>query len=251
MLNIIPLAALNDNYIWLIENGQQAVCIDPGDAVPVIDYLCAHNLTLVQIWITHAHADHTAGVLQLKQAFPRCRVFGNSDIAQVDEIVGEGATIKFSDGLAEVWAIPGHTATHLGYLWRPNDGSLHVFCGDTLFSAGCGRVFTGTMTQLFTSLQRFNQLPNNTFFYPAHEYTATNLNFAAHIEPENKDVEAAAANAFNTPTLPVTLAHERRINPFLRTSYMLVINRTEELCGKQLKSEEAVFTTLRELKNQF
>lgn len=249
-LEIIAVPAFNDNYIWLAVHQNRAACIDPGDAAPVLDYLQKRGLTLAQIWITHAHHDHTGGVAALKKVFPACTVYGNRDVTGADKTIGEGGKLEFGGYAIEVWATPGHTDTHLGYLLNLSDG-LHVFCGDTLFSGGCGRVFTGTAAQLFASLQRYNGLPEHTLFYPAHEYTAANLRFAAHIEPDNPDIQTALAQANRTPTLPVTLAHERKINPFLRTAKSEVVARTAELSGVGLNGEAAVFAALRELKNSF
>lgn len=250
MPKITPIAAFNDNYIWLLEAHGQAVCIDPGDAAPVLAYLHAHNLALSQIWITHHHADHTGGVAALKAAYPDCTVYGNRDIAEADAAAAEGTRIRFGDLQAEVWATPGHTDSHLSYLLTLSDG-LHVFCGDTLFSAGCGRVFTGTIAQLFASFQRYNRLPADTLFYPAHEYTAANLRFAAHIEPDNADIQTALQQAARTPTLPVSLAHERKVSPFLRSAEPDVAARAAALSDDVLPDEAAVFAALRELKNRF
>lgn len=246
MPNITPLPAFNDNYIWLLEENGQAVCIDPGDAAPVLAHLRAHSLQLAQIWITHHHHDHTGGVAELKRAYPDCTVYGNSDIAEATAAAGEDVRIVFGSGSADVWATPGHTDRHLSYLFTDAHG-LHVFCGDTLFSAGCGRVFTGTMAQLFTSFQRYNGLPGDTLFYPAHEYTAANLRFAQAVEPENAEVQAALAAAEQLPTLPVTLAHERKVNPFLRTGEAAVAAAVDLASA----DEAAVFAALREWKNQF
>ena len=250
MPKITPIAAFNDNYIWLLEAHGQAVCIDPGDAAPVLAYLRAHNLALSQIWITHHHADHTGGVAALKAAYPDCTVYGNRDIAEADAAAAEGTRIRFGDLQAEVWATPGHTDSHLSYLLTRSDG-LHVVCGDTLFSAGCGRVFTGTIAQLFASFQRYKRLPADTLFYPAHEYTAANLRFAAHIEPDNADIQTALQQAARTPTLPVSLAHERKVNPFLRSAEPGVATRAAALSNDVLPDEAAVFAALRALKNRF
>jgi len=152
--------------------------------------------------------------------------------------------------LAPFGAPPAHPDRHISYLLENSDG-LHVFCGDTLFSAGCGRVFTGTIEQLYDSFHRFNQLPEETLFYPAHEYTASNLRFAQHIEPDNADIQTALSAAEHTPTLPVSLAHERKVNPFFRVHLPQVQARAEELSGRKLNSELEVFAALRELKNQF
>lgn len=249
-LNITPVAALSDNYIWTVSHNGRAACIDPGDAAPVIDYLQRHRLELAQIWITHHHHDHTGGIAGLKQAYPQCTIYGNSDIAAADRHINEGAQLAFGGCNIEVWHTPGHTDTHLGYLLHGSDG-LHVFCGDTLFSAGCGRVFTGTPRQLYASLQRYAGLPENTLFYPAHEYTAANLRFAACVEPDNSAVRAAQAAAARTPTLPVSLAHGRQVNPFLRTDCTQVARKAAEESGRNLADGTDVFVALREWKNCF
>lgn len=248
-MKIIPLPALDDNYIWLIDNGSEAVCIDPGDAAPVSDYLQQRRLKLRQIWITHHHGDHTAGIAALRRVFPDCVVYGGSDINERTQEVADGSEIAFADGIARVRHTPGHTANHLSYFWQQG-GKTHVFCGDTLFSAGCGRIFTGTAEQLYRSLQDFASLPDDTLFYPAHEYTASNLRFAAAVEPHNADIRTASGAAAGTPTLPVTLAHEKRINPFLRTAEPAVRQAAEEQ-GAADGSGLAVFAALREWKNRF
>ncbi|MBH5328979.1 hydroxyacylglutathione hydrolase [Eikenella sp. S3360] len=249
-MQILPIPALADNYIWLLHQGSEAVCIDPGEAAPVLGYLKNHNLSLRQIWVTHHHDDHTGGLAELRRHFPDCAVYGNRDIPEATETAGEGSHWPLWQGQVRVWHTPGHTDSHLSYLLQDND-QLHVFCGDTLFSAGCGRVFTGTIGQLFASLQRFNRLPEHTLFYPAHEYTAANLRFAAHIELHNPAIARSLQAAANIPTLPVSLAHERQINPFLRTADFQVAARAAELSGQTLANEEQVFAALRELKNRF
>ena len=243
-----PIPAYTDNYIWLIQQHNQAVCIDPGEAAPVLEYLHAHGVTLAQIWITHAHGDHTAGIAELKQHFSDCLVYGAEDIPQATRIVREGDSIAWQNHRARVWHTAGHTARHRCYLLN----NQHLFTGDTLFAAGCGRVFPNSRPQwLYHSLQRIFRLPDATRLYPAHEYTAANLRFAAHIEPHNPEIAHSLAAAVHTPTLPVSLAHERQINPFLRTADFQVASRTAELSGQSLHDEEQVFTALRELKNHF
>lgn len=250
MVDIIPISALQDNYIWLLRSGGQAICVDPGDARPVSDYLQANGLELVQIWITHHHHDHTGGIVALKAQFPNCRVYGHTDI-EADCFVGEGDRIGFADGTAEVWETPGHTDKHIGYIWR-EAGKTHVFCGDTLFSAGCGRIFSGTAEQLYASLQRYRVMPEQTLFYPTHEYTAANLKFAAWIEPDNADIRQALSDAVNTPTLPVYLSRELKINPFLRVNEQAVRERVSHLSKTAVEGDDvAVFTAMRALKNQF
>lgn len=251
-MKIVPVPAFDDNYIWLLQHGRQIVCVDPGDAAPVQQYLQARHLDLNAVWLTHHHHDHTGGVAELKHLWPQAQVYGHADLGLADTVVGEGSRVPVGQHSGAVWAIPGHTDSHLAYLLNDN-GQAHVFCGDTLFSAGCGRVFTGTVTQLYRSFQRFDKLPENTLFYPAHEYTAANLRFAAAVEPDNADVQAALRAAQHTPTLPVTLAHERRINPFLRTGTASV---QAAVCAQGLNEaqrgdEQAVFAALREWKNRF
>lgn len=248
-LQIVPIPAFEDNYIWLLVSGSQAVCVDPGEAAPVAGYLKRHGLTLTQIWVTHHHRDHTGGIEALLRDAPGCAVYGNRDIQAATHTVGEGSRLAAFGCRVEVWQLPGHTDAHLAYV-LDDGGRRHIFCGDTLFSAGCGRVFTGTPEQLFHSLQRLNSLPDDTLFYPAHEYTAANLRFAAHIEPANPDVLEAQAG-LAVPSLPVSLAHERRINPFLRTHLPQVAQRTAALSGQAPADECAVFTAMRELKNGF
>ena len=249
-MKITPVQALNDNYIWMIQDGNHAACVDPSDATPVLIFLVRNRLMLAQTWVTHLHYDHIGGVQSLKNGFMESPVYGEADIDVATHTVTAGTQFPFGDGLVTVWATPGHTDRHVSYLLENAEG-LHVFCGDTLFSAGCGRVFTGTIEELYDSFQRFNQLPEETLFYPAHEYTASNLRFAEFIEPENPDIQAALRAAEDTPTLPVTLAHERKINPFLRVNLLHVRERVEELVGKQLDSGLEVFAALRELKNRF
>lgn len=249
MLQILPIAALQDNYIWLIHNDRDALCIDPSEAEPVLTVLAQMNLNLQQIWITHHHADHTGGIDDLRQAFADCRVFGATDIAARTDTVDEGDELVFANHRAQVWHTAGHTATHLTYVLQEND-QTHVFCGDTVFAAGCGRVFTGTIADLHNSLQRLSHLPDDTLFYPAHEYTAANLRFAAAVETENDDVMAALRN-LTVPSLPTTLAQEKRVNPFLRCHVPAVRQAAQGWTGTDLADDAAVFATLREWKNGF
>ncbi|PIT21587.1 hydroxyacylglutathione hydrolase [Snodgrassella communis] len=253
MMQIVPLPALTDNYIWLLRQGNQAIVVDPGEAAVVMNYLAAQALNLNAIWLTHAHYDHTDGVAALKQHYPQCQVAGWNEWPEVNRAVNEGSEFEVFGQQVAVWYIPGHTADHLAYILTDSAGQQRVFCGDTLFSAGCGRVFTGTMAQMFASLQRLNSLPENTLFYPAHEYTAANLKFAQAVEPDNPAIRQALLQTATLPTLPVNLAHEREINPFLRTSQPPVIASVVQKGLSEQQSTEplAVFTYLREWKNRF
>ncbi|MDO4434355.1 MAG: hydroxyacylglutathione hydrolase [Alysiella sp.] len=254
-MRITPIAALQDNYIWLLDNGSHALCIDPGQAEPVLDFVRQHRLQLDSIWLTHFHHDHIDGVAELAQQFSQVAIYGASDVqAALSPLsihtVGEGSCVKWHNITAQVWHTAGHTEQHLSYLLDVS-GSLHVFCGDTLFAAGCGRAFTQRPDWLYHSLQRFNTLPENTLFYPAHEYTASNLRFAVHLEPDNAQIQAALIAAYNTPTLPTTLMHERQINPFLRVHLPSIRQQAEHFSGSTLNDEMAVFTALRAWKNVF
>jgi len=241
--------------VGLVAGEQRAALIDcgstPGQGAALLERARGFaGVPVSHVVVTHPHHDHSGGVQSLKNGFMESPVYGEADIDLATHTVTAGTQFPFGDGLVTVWATPGHTDRHVSYLLENAEG-LHVFCGDTLFSAGCGRVFTGTIEDLYDSFQRFNQLPEDTLFYPAHEYTAANLRFAEFIEPENPDIQAALRAAEDTPTLPVTLAHERKINPFLRVDLPHVRERVEDLVGKQLDSGLEVFAALRELKNRF
>lgn len=248
MLRILPIAALSDNYIWLLHDGRDALCIDPSEAAPVLAILTEMNLNLKQIWLTHHHADHTAGVADLLAAYPDCQTHGAADVSPW-RTVGEGDVLAFAGCRAQVWHTAGHTATHLSYVLY-DSAQVHVFCGDTLFSAGCGRVFTGTVAALFASLGRFAALPDDALFYPAHEYTRSNLRFAAAVEPDNVAVQAALRD-LTVPSLPTVLEREKCINPFLRCGVPAVRAAAQVWAGRNLADDAAVFAALREWKNGF
>lgn len=243
-MEIHAIPAFSDNYIWQIS---AAVLVDPGDENAVAHLPCAP----AQIWLTHRHRDHTGAAALLKKRFPGCAVYGSAVIAEVTETVGEGSVFSCAAGNVRVWAIPGHTDEHLAFLLDGKDGQLHVFCGDTLFSGGCGRAFDGSVEDLRASLARLDTLPENTLLYPAHEYTAANLRFAAVLEPQNREIQAALAAAHKTPTLPVTLAHERAVNPFLRFRLPEIRRRAADECGVDGNDDAAVFAALRAWKNRF
>lgn len=257
-LQIYPIKAFNDNYIWTLINpsNHQAIVIDPGQAAPVIEYLNANNLELIAIWVTHHHHDHTGGVAELQEHFPMTHIVAHNEHGvEQDQSVKEGSTVNAWCHSGQVWEVAGHTANHLAYV-LDIEGKKHVFCGDTLFSGGCGRVFTGTIEQLFDSLSRLASLPKDSLFYPAHEYTQSNLRFGLSIEPDNIAIQdalndATAKTAQGIPTLPVSLAHECAVNVFLRTTEPSVIAgvsaKTPLLDDKPL----TVFAALRELKNNF
>lgn len=256
MLDISPIPAFDDNYIWLLrdQGSSRAAVVDPGDEEPVIAALEAQRLELSAILITHHHYDHIGGVAELQTAFGQVRVFGPEDrrIPGLTDVVGEGDEVEVP-GLKEplrVLEVPGHTSSHIAYLAA---GAL--FCGDTLFAAGCGRVFDGTFEQLAASLERIAGLAPDTLCYCAHEYTLANLGFAKWVEPESEAVRAREQAALATrdagrPTVPSRLAEELATNPFLRTGVPNVRMAARAEAGRPLETGAEVFTALRRWKDE-
>lgn len=253
-MRITPIRAFTDNYIWVIkdEDSNQFDCVDPGDAAPVIHYAQDNHLQLRNILLTHHHHDHIGGVADLITTFQAATVYGPGDprIPFVDIIAKEHDLISLGSNQFRVLSNPGHTSTHISY-YEPTKEWL--FCGDTLFSAGCGRVFDGTIEQLHQSLWLFKSLPPTTEVYCAHEYTAQNLRFAHEVEPQNPDITALLNKLNAQPqacSLPSTIARELLINPFLRTEYANVVAYALQQ-GAQFADSLEVFSTLRQAKNSF
>lgn len=252
MLVIKSIPAFRDNYIWLIQNSDnRCAVVDPGDASPVLNYLRQHDLILETILITHHHADHTGGVTELQRHYPKINIVGpdNDPVAGLTHSVSGDEQFELFGTTFRVLDLPGHTLGHIGYV---GDGKL--FCGDVLFSAGCGRIFEGTAEQMFESLQKIAMLPDETEIFPAHEYTSNNITFALATEPGNEALlfYREKVNRLRTddqPTLPTTLSQEKQINPFLRTEapgiVRSVANRTAD------SSAIAIFTALRRWKDDF
>ncbi len=256
MLRVEPIPAFDDNYIWLLREADRAgvAVVDPGDADPVIARLRDQALTLSAILITHHHQDHIGGVADLLAHWPDALVTAPNDrrIATATRVVGEGDSVSIPgfETLFDVIEVPGHTSTHIAYL-----GGGALFCGDTLFAAGCGRVFDGTFEQLAASLQRISTLPPQTLCYCAHEYTLANLGFAAWVEPDSaalaeRTEQARRLRDAGEPTVPSRLALELATNPFLRTADPTVIRAAEGFAGEQLANQAEVFTALRRWKDQ-
>lgn len=250
---VSPLPAFNDNYIWLLHRGVNAVVVDPGDAAPVDAALAEQGLRLAAILVTHHHADHQGGVAALVERW-QAAVYGpvaESITALTHPLLG-GEEIELP-GLAarfSVLAVPGHTRGHLAYLC-----GKRLFCGDTLFGAGCGRLFEGTPQQMFDSLAKIRALPDDCEIFCAHEYTEMNLRFAAAVEPENRAIgrriEAVRARrAAGLPTVPSSLALEKATNPFLRCHEPSVI-AAAEAHGCTGDDPVAVFATIRRWRNEF
>lgn len=255
-ITIHPISALKDNYIWGIVNTKKqcALIVDPGDAKPVIAWLKQHHLELNGILITHHHWDHVNGVTDLLK-HSQVPVFGStrSPFSELTHRVDEGQLVIINDAFPSfnVIAIPGHTLDHIAYY-----GDRILFCGDTLFAGGCGRLFEGTAEQLYASLQKICRLPDNTKIYCAHEYTVNNLRFAHTVEPRNKNItqrmeHVSALREKDTPSIPSLLLEEKQTNPFLRCEIPDIIEQVEKQMKRPLNCAIKVFSALREWKNVF
>lgn len=254
MFHIIPVSAFTDNYIWIIRDQHYAAVVDPGDAAPVLAFLRRENLKLVAILNTHHHNDHVGGNAALLREFS-IPVYGpgNESIPTVTHCLKEGDSIQLAElslGFS-VLDIPGHTAGHIAYY-----GANLLFCGDTLFACGCGRLFEGTAQQMYTSLQKLAKLPDATSVYCGHEYTLANIHFAKEVEPGNQALiefktSAEKRRELNLPTLPSTIVMEKSCNPFLRCSQPEVIHNASNYLGKPLSDPVSVFATIRDWKNNF
>lgn len=264
-MTLVPLPAFADNYIWMLQDGYNAIVVDPGDAGPVFDALGRRNLQLAAILVTHHHADHTGGVAALHAA-TGAKVFGpaRERIPEPYTPLAEGGHAEALGLRFEVIDIPGHTAGHIAYFLPadPRNAAAAelaplLFCGDTLFSGGCGRLFEGTPAQMLASLEALAALPGDTRVCCGHEYTLANLRFAQSVEPGNPDLtqytaHCEALRARGEPTLPSQLATERLINPFLRSREATVSRAVHAHAGLPAPAAPAeVFAALRQWKNDF
>ncbi|WP_193165400.1 hydroxyacylglutathione hydrolase [Microbulbifer hainanensis] len=256
MLSINPIPAFSDNYIWHLTRGGEHWVVDPGDAAPVIETLAGESLD--GILITHHHLDHTGGIAALRARY-QCPVLGPGSIDGVTQPLQSGDRLEILGLPLEVMDVPGHTLDHLALLLRePTDQGekLHLFCGDTLFAAGCGRLFEGTPAQMHASLSKLGSLPPETRVYCAHEYTLANLRFAAAAEPGNVAVtnrlaEVQALRADDKITLPSTIGAELATNPFMRCHIPAVARRAAGQAGMDSADEVEVFARLRQWKDNF
>lgn len=256
MLEIEPIPAFRDNYIWLVHDGKQAAVVDPGDAEPVQRILAERGIELCAVLVTHHHPDHVGGIGELV-AGHKLPVYGPAhdgvesatyELNEGDEVIIEALELRL-----RVLDIPGHTAGHIAFV---ADAEHALFCGDTLFSAGCGRLFEGTAAQMLASLDKLAALPDNTRVYCGHEYTVRNLEFARELEPGHPAVNdrlawAQAQRARQEPTLPSTLDWERRINPFLRVREAGICDAAARRLGRAPADEVEVFAAIRDWKDEF
>jgi hydroxyacylglutathione hydrolase len=255
MFDVAPVPAFRDNYFWVLHEGRCAAVVDPGDHRPVIEFLAARGLQLTAILCTHHHADHVGGVQALREFAGAVPVYGpaREPIPACTVPLSEGDRVEVP-GVGAAFAVlevPGHTAGHIAFL-----GHGKLFCGDTLFAAGCGRLFEGTPAQMVKSLARIRALPPTTEFYCAHEYTLTNLAFARAVEPHNAAIAAridreTARRARGEPTLPALLAGELDTNPFLRWDQPEVVAAAARHAGCRLDGPAAVFGAIRQWKDHF
>ena len=259
-MKLIPLPAFSDNYIWMLHDGQSALVVDPGEAAPVLTALQELGLKLQTILVTHHHPDHVGGVAELRDA-TSATVYGPAR-ERIPEPVQRLGSNDHVQALGLNWRVidvPGHTAGHIAFFTEAVEvdevSSPVLFCGDTLFSGGCGRLFEGTPAQMLTSLDELASLPDTTQVCCTHEYTLSNLRFAVAVEPDNQELvryqsECITLRELGLPTLPSSMALERQINPFLRTrlpSVAQVIRHRDPAVG----TDAEVFGAMREWKNQF
>jgi|TARA_B110000196_G_C21098198_1_gene641173 hydroxyacylglutathione hydrolase len=256
MHKIIPIKAFNDNYIWTIIKGNEAVAVDPGDHQPLDDFLKKNNINLVKVFITHHHYDHSGGIEELLKVYD-CNVYGpaGGHIKGITHPIKDGECIEVFQETFTAISTPGHTNDQLAY-FSSNDKQPVLFCGDTLFAGGCGRLFEGTPSEMHQSLKKFSKMPKNTGVYCGHEYTESNLIFASEVEPNNEDIqnrliEVREMRKENKCTLPSSIELELKTNPFMRCDRKEVIMAAKNYNKDTLGSPEEVLGCIRNWKDSF
>lgn len=257
MIKIEAIPTFQDNYVWAIHNGRAAILVDPGEAAPILTWLRDRDMTAAAILVTHHHRDHVGGIAELL-ADASIPVYGPARGTARALPVSEGETLHFpAIGMSlKVIETPGHTLDHVCYLVRIEQSeAAHLFCGDTLFSCGCGRLFEGTPAEMYGSLTRLAQLPDDTLIYCAHEYTLANIAFALEAEPGNqaliaRHAEALALRKRGLATLPVSLSSERNCNPFLRCDLLPLVEAASQHCNKPLSPGAETFAAVRAWKDE-
>ena len=256
-MNLIPLPAFSDNYIWLLQHQGLALVVDPGDSSPVSDWLAENNHKLDCILVTHHHGDHTGGVAKLQQDWG-AKVYGpaHEKLPFEYQALEQGHQFNWRGLSFQTLDVPGHTSGHIAYFAEPEGQDPLLFCGDTLFSGGCGRLFEGTAAQMLQSMDRLAALPGASRVCCAHEYTLSNLKFASAVEPQNLELQSYALHckklrAQNLPTLPANLANELQINPFMRTRSPSVISAVKQFAPQVKDNEADIFAHLRLWKNDY
>lgn len=255
-LNLVALPAFDDNYIWMLHDGKCALVVDPGDAEVVLEALKRLSLRLEAILVTHHHIDHTGGVDVLRNTTGAV-VFGplNEPMPEPIRRLEGGDKVQAMGLTFDVIDVPGHTSGHIAFYSDSVDGAPLLFCGDTLFSGGCGRLFEGTPAQMLDSLTKLAALPSHTRVCCTHEYTLSNLKFARAVEPNNVELiqyqqQCIKMREAGVPTLPSTIARELQINPFLRSDQTEVVHAAQQL-DPTATDAVAVFTAIRQWKNNF
>jgi hydroxyacylglutathione hydrolase len=256
-MNLLPLPAFSDNYIWLLQHQGMALVVDPGESTPVNHWLKENNHRLDCILVTHHHGDHTGGVSDLQRKWG-AKVYGpaKEKLGFEYQAMSQGSSLSWHGLNFRTIDVPGHTAGHIAYYAEPDNQTPLLFCGDTLFSGGCGRLFEGTAEQMLQSMDKLAALPSKTRVCCAHEYTLSNLKFANAVEPDNlvlKDYisKCQQLRAQNLPTLPAELGNEMQINPFLRTRKPSVINAVKKMAPPGTDKEAEIFAQLRIWKNEY
>ncbi len=253
MLSVEPIKAYTDNYIWLVSTNEGSIVVDPGESKEILNLIDTNEIDLKGVLITHHHYDHTNGLLDLTNKM-NLEVYGPKKIEGINNIVNESDKFSLIGIDFEVIEIPGHTLDHLAF-YSPNNEDPILFCGDTLFAGGCGRVFEGTFEQMFMSLKKISKYPKETKVFCGHEYTLSNLKFALEVDKDNKDL----VNEFNNieklissdiPSLPTNLNKELKLNPFLRCHDIDIKNKVIEKFDI-IDDELQIFTALRKWKDNF